>query len=267
LVVLGVAVVSIGLVAPSGGADGASPSIDLAQRINLAVVAIEARVGDDTVHNSGTIIDADRGLVLTSNRSVWGATSLRIGTGLGLLYGRIVARAPCDDIAILETYPQIPGLLTLPLASAAPPTGELLTAIGRRRANPDLGPESLLRIPALTGALLGTKRIRLDAELMPEATGGPLVDHTGRLVGMAQAVTGPAARTKVLAASALQRRLSELRPGPREIYVGWRSQYRCSGHLNAATKAAHPAFEPRDAQLNAPVPATRLPGTGGLDAG
>jgi hypothetical protein len=64
---------------------------------------------------------------------------------------------------------------------------------------------------------------------------------------------------------AIRQRLGELKPGGRQVYVGWRDQYRCVGKLNADTKAAHPGFKTRDAWLNAPVPATRVPGVGEVD--
>jgi S1-C subfamily serine protease len=269
LIACAVAVISMAVIARGDGPAGASAPPDLQQRINLAVVAIDALVGGDSMHSSGAVIDADRGLVLTSNRAVWGATSLRVGTGLGLVYGRILARAPCNDLALVQLEPQLPGLVALPRATAPPAPGQLLTAVGRRRANPDLGPDSLLKIPALRAVAGGSNRISLDAPLLPESTGGPIVDPNGRLVGMV--VTGSAndaaAPTRAMASPAIEKRLSELKPGPRAVYVGWRSQYRCAAQLNAATKAAHPAFEVRDAWINAPVPATRVPGAGGVDGG
>jgi S1-C subfamily serine protease len=260
---------SLCLVVHGDRSAGASAALRPEQQVNLAVVAIDARIGGDVVHSSGTVIDANRGLVLTSNRGVWGASSLRIGTALGLVYGRVVARAPCDDLAVVEMLPQLPGLVALPRATGLPASGELVTSVGRRRVEPALAAESLLQIPALRAAAQGTTRIDLDGRLVPEAIGGPLIDSQGRLVGLAQAPLGglPTAPSRALASPAIADRLSRLHPGPRAVYVGWRSQYQCAGRLNAAIKADHPAFRSRDAWLNAPVPATRLPGTEGLDTG
>jgi S1-C subfamily serine protease len=267
-VALGLILLALGLVAyghRSAGASAVAPQ----QQIDLAVVAIDARIGDDVVHSSGTVIDANRGLVLTSNRGIWGATSLRIGTALGLVYGRVLARAPCDDLAVVEMLPHLPGLVALPRATGAPAQGQLVTSLGRRRADPSLGANSLLQIPALRAAAKGTSRIALDARLVPEAIGGPLIDAQERLIGIAQAPLGglPAAPTRALAWSTIDNRLGQLRPGPRSVYVGWRSQYGCAGRLNSVTRAEHPMFRQRDAWLNAPVPATRLPGTQVLDTG
>src|SRR4051794_23323594 len=267
MVACGVAVVFFGLGLRGDRPAGASVPPDPQERINLAVVALDAQVGDDVVHSSGTVIDPRRGLVITSNRAVWGATSLRVGTGLGLQYGRIVARAPCDDLAVVEILPQLPGLVALPGASSAPAPGALLTSVGRRRVVADYGSGSLLTIPAPAGQPPDATRIALDGRLVPEATGGPLLDRSGRIAGMVQSAadTDPAAASHAMRWTAIQSRLRELRPGPRQVYVGWRDQYHCAAKLNVETKAAHPGFQARDAWLNAPVPATRVPGAQGVD--
>ncbi len=205
MVAFGLAIVSLGLVARNDRPAGASAALPRQQQINLAVVAIDARIGGDVVHSSGTVIDANRGLVLTSNRAVWGATSLRIGTALGLVYGRVVARAPCDDLALLEMLPQLPGLVALPRAAGRPGPGQLVTSVGRRRVDPDLAANSLLQIPALRAAARGTSRITLDGRLVPEALGGPLIDTEGRLVGIAQAGLGDLPRAESGAVFGLDR--------------------------------------------------------------
>src|SRR3954454_17927532 len=172
MVAFGLVVLVLGLVARGDLSAGASAPLAPQQQVDLAVVAIDARIGDDVVHSSGTVIDADRGLVLTSNRGVWGATSLRIGTALGLVYGRVVARAPCDDLALVEMFPQLPGLVALPRAAGVPAQGQLVTAVGRRRGDPDLASQSLLQIPALRPAAQGTPRITADGRLVPEEIRG-----------------------------------------------------------------------------------------------
>ena len=261
-----------------GDEPSAPPPLTEEQKLNLGVVAIDAQVGGDRVRSSGTVIDPDDGLVVTAAHSVWGAKSMRVTTALGVLHGRIVARAPCDDLALVEVEPRIPGLIALPQAEAASTQSESLTAIGRREADPDRGTGSLVKIPtrstgtgtdaALGGALrpLG-QAILLDAPLVPESSGGPVVDDRGRLVGLAMATEADAGRGEALAVpwSAVQARLDELEEGARRIYVGWRYQYRCVPQLDAYAAAAHPGYRPLDARINAPVPASRLPGTQELD--
>jgi S1-C subfamily serine protease len=257
-------------VAGCGGADrepsGRVPTP--AQRLELGVVGIAARIGGDAVRSSGVVVDADAGLILTTAHTVWGATSLELATRLGIVHGRIVARAPCDDLALIETYPRIPGLLALaPAPGAGPVPGRPLRSVGRRA-----DPGALLSIPVrATGAApsapadppLREGANALDAPLVPEVSGGPLLDAAGRVVGLA--VARPSARGRWVPWARIRQRLAQLRPGPREVYVGWRDQYRCVRALTAYARASHPGFRPRDARLNAPVPATRPPGTGALD--
>jgi hypothetical protein len=195
------------------------------ERLEFAIVGVQAQVGGDVVRSSGVVIDADAGLVLTSAQSIWGATSLRLNTGVGVLHGRIVARAPCTGIALLEVQPRIPGLAALHGA-----TGSSGTPVAR----------------GASGALVHVRR-----------PGAPLIDADGRITGI---VGSPDVRWPAIAA-----RLDELRPDERRVYVGWRDEYACTPALHAATKARHPRFREIDARLNAPVPASRVPGTQGLD--
>jgi S1-C subfamily serine protease len=264
-----------------GGEDSSAPRpLTAQQKLNLGVVAIDARVGNDRVRSSGTVIDPDAGLIVTSAHGVWGARSLRVTTGLGVLHGRIVARAPCADLAVLETEPRVPGLVALPRAAGPEPSSgpDLLTAIGRREADPDLGTGSLVKIPARVakagvnaspGGRLPplTRAIRLDAPLVPETSGGPVVDGEGRVVGLAMATEEGTSRSGALAVpwSLVKARLDELERGPRRVFVGWREQYRCAPRMHAYAAAAHPGYRRLDARIHAPVPATRLPGTQDLD--
>jgi hypothetical protein len=188
-------------------------------RLQFALVRIDARIGHDQVSSGGAVIDADDGLVLTSAHTVWGATSLRLSTGVGVLHGRIVARAPCADLALVETQPRIPGLVAL--------TGT--TATG--------------------GQLRPARR----------APGSPLLDADDHIAGVF--TRGGA----VLRWARIKSLLDRLQPDAQRVYVGWRDQYRCTGALNAFARKHHPGFREADAVLNRPVPATRLPGTQGLD--
>jgi len=245
VVSLALVTVAVLAITPKAGAPQVRAQED---RVSLGVVAIEAKVGGDVVNGSGTVIDAERGLVLTTARAVWGATSLKLATGMGIVYGRIVARAPCDHLALIETQPRIPGLISLAdRAGTPPPTGTLVVTHGRRVARGDAG---LLALPSRVAGM----PLRLDAPLVPEAGGGPVLDGDGRLVGLA------ATTDTAIPWPAIQRRLDELTPGPRRVFAGWRGQYGCSARLNRLTQAEHPRFKPADARLVIPVPASRVPG-------
>jgi S1-C subfamily serine protease len=247
------------------------------QRLDLGVVAVTADIGGDTVQSAGAVIDADRGLILTTAHSVWGARSLRVSTGIAVLHGRIVARDACDNLAVLETQPRLPGLVAIqPAADGALLAGRPIVAVRRRAAlpspdHPDLTTERVEVTRQGAGAPVRGVRPRravlLQAPSLPSyATGAPLVGDDGRLAGLAQVVRGERGWVRsALPWATIDARMRELRPGGRAQYVGWREHYRCQGALHRYATARHRGYRPVDAQLNAPVPATRLPGTGGVD--
>jgi S1-C subfamily serine protease len=256
-------------VVTGAGGDKVSAAGDpaVADDLQLGVVAIDARIGDDRVESSGTVVDSRAGLVVTSAHTVWGATSLRLTTGLGILHGRVVARAPCADLAVIEIQPRLPGLVAPSAAGYSPQAKELLSAVGRRA-------DALLTIPIRAAGTATEGRIesglpplgdaiKLDAPVVPESSGGALVDARGDVVGMTMAT----ARGGAIAVpwSAIRARLRELRVDDRRIYVGWRKYYRCAPQMHAYARREHRGYRPTDAVINAPVPATRLPGTQGLD--
>ena len=252
----------------TGGDRIAVSAAPAAPDLGLGVVAIDARIGNQRVRSSGAIVDARAGLVVTSAHTVWGATSLRLTTGLGVLHGRLVARAPCAGLALIEIQPRVPGLVALPAAGGSPSSTELLSAVGRRD-------DALVHIPLRSAGSAENapieeglpplrSAIRLDGRVVPESSGGPVVNADGELVGMAMATTKGGALA--IPWATVNERIGELEVDDRRIYVGWRDYYACAPALHAYAKREHPGYQPADAVINAPVPATRLPGTQALDA-
>jgi hypothetical protein len=246
-----------------------------AGRVDLGVVAVTARIGRGLEQSAGVVLDAGNGLVLTTAHGVWGARSLKVSTGIAVLHGRIVARNACDDIAVLETQPRLPGLVAVrPSGDGTLLTGRPIVAARRRSGLPSRGPELLTqRVTITPGAarpllpgMRGRRAMRLEGALPPAATGAPLLGADGRLAGIAQIVER---RGKIVRAAlpwaAIGARMRELKPGGRAQYVGWRRHYRCSEVLHRYVAARHAGYRRGDAQLNAPVPATRLPGTQDVD--
>ena len=180
--VLAVVIATSVLASVAHAGEAAAPErLSLAKRLELGVVAVEARVGGDQVLASGTVVDADRGLILTSARSVWGATRSSWTPASASCTAASSPAPPCDELALVETQPRLPGLVSLTdNAGPAPTPGTLVTAFGRRRGVPG---NSLLTLPA---RVAGTP-LDLDAPLVPEAAGGPVLDAEGRLIGIAGA--------------------------------------------------------------------------------
>ena len=264
-----------------GASDTARPRTAAAAapsgRLDLSIVTVAARIGGEREYSAGVVVDDDRGLILTTAHGIWGATSLKVSTGIAVLHGRIVARDACDDLAVLETQPRLPGLVAIPSsADGTLDAGQPLIAVRRKGVLPRGGKPDLIttRVAVRSGAARGLAlgagpagAAALEAPALPAAgTGAPLLGADGRLAGLAQIVQQGGKTTRVAVPSeTISARLGELKPGGRAQYVGWRRHYRCSGALQAYASERHPRFRRRDARLNAPVPATRLPGTQGVD--
>jgi S1-C subfamily serine protease len=275
---LGCAAAAVALLSGCGGGDRppAAPATPQA-RLDLGVVGIGARIGAHDARGSGFVIDADRGLVLTAAHTVWGARSLRLATAFGVLHGRIVARAPCDDLALIEVHPRIPGLAALPSApTRSPDRDQLLRSVGRRQTAAGTSDAAIASIPVRVTAAapvgnpdasLPVSGVPLDSSLVPEVSGGPVIDEAGRLVGMAEAKNAPGVTAPAVTVpwARIKEKLAQLKPGPRRVYVGWAAQYRCAGRQHAYARATHPGFQPSDARLDAPITPTRLPGSEGVD--
>ena len=139
------AIAVLAATAGCGGADdeGSRPAAATlpAARLDLGVVAVTARVGGDRVESAGVVLDSGRGLILTTAHDVWGARSLKVSTGIAVLHGRIVARDACDDLAVLETQPRLPGLVAVrPSSDGALFGGRPIVAVRRRSGLPRAHP-------------------------------------------------------------------------------------------------------------------------------
>ena len=254
-----------------GTAVSAAPERLSREQLNLGVVAIDARIGDRRVRSSGAVIDGRAGLVVTSAHTVWGATSLRLTTGLGILHGRLVARAPCADLAVIEIQPRIPGLVALPAAAGGTPAdSELLAAVGRREE----GLGGLLTIPLRTAGTAA--RATFENGLPPLTRSDPAGRRcSARVLRRAAGERGRRAGGHGDGDDGRQRRAGRAgdplgdRTGAARRAAGRQTAdlrrlafdyYRCAPQLHAYAQREHPGYRPADAVINAPVPATAAAG-------
>jgi S1-C subfamily serine protease len=265
------------VVAGCGASDPAQRAATApAERLDLSVVAVTARIGGDVEQSSGVVVDTERGLILTTAHGIWGARSLKVSTGIAVLHGRIVARDACDDLAVLETQPRLPGLVAVrPSADAALPPGAPAVAVQRRAGLPsreraELTTQRIDIREGGTSALLPGVRPAdsraIDGALPASASGAPLLGGDGRLAGLAQVVERGRSTTRAaLPWDTIAARLGELTPGGRAEYVGWRRHYRCAEALHRHAAAQHPGYRRAHARLTSSLPISRLPGTEEVD--
>jgi len=218
----------------------------------LSVVRVMARIGNDTVLSTGYIVDAEQGRVLTTAHSLWGATSLKMQTGLAVVHARVLARDPCDDIAIAEMEPRLSGYTQLP-------GGGSRGVVALEPRGPTLSP-----LTGVTGVRVrATSAGALAGHVGARDTGAPVLDAAGRVVGIVRSGQG---RSVIVPWRTISSALGELTPGKGTDVAGWRQYYRCSGRMQAYERREHRGYRLADARLNSPVPATRLPGTQNVDA-
>jgi serine protease Do len=157
----------------------------------------------------GFVASSD-GLVVTSAHALEGATALRVALPDGHVYSAVVVGADvAHGIAVLRAV-GASGLPALSFASTAARPGDLVIAAG----DPPFGGVSVdsgavssvgrsLSIPAggSTAAAEVLDAMTVDATPDPQADGAPLLDATGRVVGVVVVVPGGGALPGLVALS------------------------------------------------------------------
>jgi S1-C subfamily serine protease len=182
-------------------------TIDLFEAASPAVVHIEttelrrrmfSRIADEYPQGTGSgfIWDA-RGYVVTNYHVVKGSKRILVsGPGFHRLEATLVGADPVTDLAVVLIKPPDGPLPVLPVGTSSNlRTGQSVFAIG----NP-FGLDQTLT----TGVISGLKReirsqsgspihdvIQTDAAINPGNSGGPLLDSSGRLIGVNTAIRSP----------------------------------------------------------------------------
>lgn len=142
---------------------------------------------------SGFIID-DKGYILTNNHLVEGVKSLVVGLPTGRLTpGRVVARDFLLDLALVKI--SATDLVAAPLGqSSSLQIGDTVVAIGNPFALKGGSTVTVGVVSATDRSILAPNGetlydlIQTDAAINPGNSGGPLVDLSGRVVGINTAV-------------------------------------------------------------------------------
>jgi S1-C subfamily serine protease len=142
---------------------------------------------------SGVIIDAN-GYILTNNHLVTGVKSIVVGLSTGRLTpGRVVARDFLLDLALVKINAQdlVPATLS---PSPELEIGESIVAIGNPLALKGGSTVTVGVVSALDRSVLTPDGetlydlIQTDAAINPGNSGGPLVDLSGRVIGINVAI-------------------------------------------------------------------------------
>ncbi|HVM65248.1 MAG TPA: trypsin-like peptidase domain-containing protein [Acidimicrobiales bacterium] len=174
---------------------------EVAASVEPAVVDVVATLGDrgEVSFGTGIVLTSD-GLVMTNDHVIDGATDVRVtDVGNRISYGAVVVGYDrSDDVAVVHML-GASGLATARLASAPPRSPEPVVAIGNARGRggtPAAWPGAItarrLSVTIADGDrsehLVGM--IEADTPIVAGASGGPLVDAAGEVVGMDTAVSG-----------------------------------------------------------------------------
>lgn len=208
-------------------------------------VTLEPAKGGEHAHGSGVIYDAQKGLVLVSNHLVENAGSIDVVVGgATTVHARLVARAQCNDFAVVSLRPKPLGMTAMKIASSKDvQPGDEVTAVGYLKSATAKkatvirtnGEVSSVNISAqVTPDLPNFPSVILhQAPLQLQMSGGPLVNDRGELVGLATFVPDEKATGTWAAVSSdyLKLRLGELEGSEGKLFVGWKDQHACHGRM------------------------------------
>jgi 2-alkenal reductase len=166
-----------------------------AARGTLRIQALRGGVPTDS--GTGWVLDRQRGLIVTNAHVINGGDSFQAGQGTDLQPATIVGVAPCDDLAVLRIR-DAGSLRALPLGSQSTlRLGQTVVAVGYP-INASQEP-SLTSTTGVISVVRSSYRepardvprypnvIQTDAPINPGNSGGPLLDLTGKLVGVVSA--------------------------------------------------------------------------------
>ena len=167
------------------------------------VVSIIATSAEGSDEGTGIVLN-EKGLILTNDHVVAGATSLSIktgGTSGATRTATLVGEEANSDLALIRVNPEGLGLKALKMASSkGVQVGDQVYAIG----NPYGLEETLTRgivsglnreIKSPDGAAIAGA-IQTDAALNPGNSGGPLINQQGEVIGINSQIASDAARSE-----------------------------------------------------------------------
>lgn len=162
-------------------------NINVYEKINPAIVSIEAVAKDGLSSGTGCVVTVD-GLILTGSHVVEGAKKIDVTTSCGKVYkAKIIAKmGKTRDLALIKIENKYP-LKTVSFGDSEEiKVGQKVLAIG----NP-FGFNGTLTQGIISRIDYAKNRIQTDAAINPGCSGGPLLNTSGEVIGINQSIYNP----------------------------------------------------------------------------
>lgn len=162
-------------------------NISVYERINPAIVAIEANLADGFSAGTGCVIRSD-GVILTGSHVIDEAKEIDVTTSDGRVYkASVLAKmGKNNDLALLKISPKS-RLRTIAFGDSSDvKVGQKVLAIG----NP-FGFSGTLTSGIVSRIDYAKGRIQTDAAINPGCSGGPLLNSQGEVIGISQSIYNP----------------------------------------------------------------------------
>ncbi len=162
-------------------------NISVYEKINPAIVAIDAQTDDGISAGTGCIVTSD-GLILTGSHVIDNCKSVEVTMYNGQVYkAQVVSKMGKNkDLALLKIKPKSP-LNTIKFGDSADiKVGQKVLAIG----NP-FGFSGTLTQGIISRIDYAKNKIQTDAAINPGCSGGPLLNSSGEVIGINQSIYNP----------------------------------------------------------------------------
>ncbi len=162
-------------------------NISVYEKINPAIVAIDANLSDGFSAGTGCVVRGD-GVILTGSHVIEGAKDIDVTTFNGKVYkATVIAKMGKNkDLALLKINPK-QQLRTISFGdSEQVKVGQKVLAIG----NP-FGFAGTLTSGIVSRIDYTKGRIQTDAAINPGCSGGPLLNSQGEVIGISQSIYNP----------------------------------------------------------------------------
>ncbi len=162
-------------------------NISVYEKINPAIVSIDAKIPNGTSSGTGCIINP-KGVVLTSSHVVLNSKDIIVTTSGGESYKASMLKRAGDnkDLVLLKINVEKPMYAVKMGNSSDVRVGQKVLAIG----NP-FGFNGTLTQGIVSRIDYKRNKIQTDAAINPGSSGGPLLNTSGEVIGINQAIYNP----------------------------------------------------------------------------